>query len=453
MKLSTKKVWIAAAAFVFSIVVLQSNWSILNNDRTFYTSTITRTTNPLDTSSSRSSNSSSSRSSSSSSSSASWRPRIEESTEPRVILHVGPHKTGTSSFQEFIFSHHDYLFSDKLVFPRGDEKLRGRFRNFENHLNFAHCMIKRYTVDNGNIARKQCKGSILPHLNVYLNQTYHQGKDILLSAEDLDRSEIDYDRIRSSLKPYKQIYIVMQHRPIFEWVKSWYDEIINLYLTTYLYSQNNARVFPSLMHFLKMNPKGFKRDADISSLHRRYEQNGFPVVVLPWHTEKARMERLFCEIDKRSHTCQAIKNGTIKEAHDTRSSQNFLHELYRWEYMTLYYNTTNKFRDVTKHRKKVNKKYLMERMKEHNITVFKDVPLQRLNQPQIDQLWNRTVKEQNVFSYIKEGEHFSHLYETIMDGNYWKALRDDFEDIIYTKYYSIDIENSAQILHSLLDHR
>jgi hypothetical protein len=68
----------------------------------------------------------------------------------------------------------------------------------------------------------------------FLNYTYHQQqKDVLLVAEDLDQSTIAMDRIRTTLKLYADIRIVVTYRRLYDWSKSWYNEIVKLCLKSY----------------------------------------------------------------------------------------------------------------------------------------------------------------------------------------------------------------------------
>ncbi len=73
----------------------------------------------------------------------------QQSKEPYVLLHIGPHKTGTTTLQNFLVSAHSkelpFLKADNLVIP-SEEDLPGTFHKMPM-LNFAHCMLKNYKKD------------------------------------------------------------------------------------------------------------------------------------------------------------------------------------------------------------------------------------------------------------------------------------------------------------------
>ena len=77
---------------------------------------------------------------------------MDYSTEPYVLLHVGPHKTGTTSIQKFLYNslrnNATYLEDDKFAIPTFDD-LPGIFGHEGPMLNFAHCMLENYAHDGG----------------------------------------------------------------------------------------------------------------------------------------------------------------------------------------------------------------------------------------------------------------------------------------------------------------
>ena len=136
----------------------------------------------------------------------------QTSNGPRAILHIGPHKTGTTTLQHFIKEAHAVrtMARDNVSVPLLDA-MPGSDRRPE--FNFVHCVLRPNT--------KHCRSNLFPALSRYVNKTYSAGKDILVVAEDFDRDEIECKVIQESLLPYTDVQIVIAYRRLHFWFKSW----------------------------------------------------------------------------------------------------------------------------------------------------------------------------------------------------------------------------------------
>ena len=86
--------------------------------------------------------------------------------------------------------------------------------------------------------------------------------------------------------------------------------------------------------------------------------------------------------------------------------------------------------------------------------MWRDVPTLRLNQSQIDALWNQTIKEETEYYSLLELEGSvppATEATNNIEGAFWKTLKDDFDRTILTKWYSIDVKEAKKLLLSLLD--
>ena len=150
---------------------------------------------------------------------------IDYDTEPYVLLHAGPHKTGTTSIQSFLytslFNNATYLQQDKFAIPTFDD-LPGIFGGDGPMLNFAHCMLKDFAKDGGQMNVGMCnklrgdKSPFPKFLKKHCNQSHH----VLLVAEDLDRLTIDHGRIQYYLQPYRRFKVVVTYRRMHDWLVS-----------------------------------------------------------------------------------------------------------------------------------------------------------------------------------------------------------------------------------------
>lgn len=81
----------------------------------------------------------------------------EEDDEPYVILHAGPHKTGTTALQAFIYdleyaTNGTTFLKDNLRVPTYDE-LPGVFGKEGVGLNLPHCSILGFKLGGGSMVR------------------------------------------------------------------------------------------------------------------------------------------------------------------------------------------------------------------------------------------------------------------------------------------------------------
>ena len=84
----------------------------------------------------------------------------EEEEEPHIVFHVGPHKTGTTALQAFIY---DLIYVNDTIFPRDNyrvpsyEELPGVFAKEGVGLNLPHCSLTHYKRSGGQNNRDMCE--------------------------------------------------------------------------------------------------------------------------------------------------------------------------------------------------------------------------------------------------------------------------------------------------------
>ncbi len=127
--------------------------------------------------------------------------------EPSIILHVGPHKTGTTALQSFIYDmvelNNNTLLGDNLRIPLSHE-LPGIYKENGVGLNLAQCSINRYKRDGGRMSKALC-GTTRKTFPEFVVDAYNKSQNILVVAEDFDIPEIDFNRLDFFLHPYKKI--------------------------------------------------------------------------------------------------------------------------------------------------------------------------------------------------------------------------------------------------------
>jgi len=235
---------------------------------------------------------------------------VDYSTEPYVMLHVGPHKTGTTAIQSFIyhalFKNRTFLRDDNWSIPTSDD-MPGEFGKEGAGLNFAHCQIRNYVKDGGQMNTHRCNMIRLHHLPKFVGQSYNESRNVLIIAEDLDRKTIDYQRMQYYLRPYKRFRVVVAYRRLHEWLPSWYNQIVDLYKSVYI---RGEATYPSFVDWIDSEYHNFMQ-VHAMNVAKRYRESGKfeSVRVFSMHDQTPLLENVFCNQIKSPATCKAIRDG------------------------------------------------------------------------------------------------------------------------------------------------
>mmetsp|Transcript_4962 Transcript_4962/g.9219 ORF Transcript_4962/g.9219 Transcript_4962/m.9219 type:complete len:356 (+) Transcript_4962:27-1094(+) len=218
--------------------------------------------------------------------------------------------TGTTSIQSFLYNslwkNATFLDKDNLAIPTFDE-LPGVFGDTGPMLNLAHCSIKNYVKDGGQMNIAMCNRLRFGKFHGFLERHHNQSDNVLIVAEDFDRVKIDMVRILYLLRPYRRIRVVVNYRRQHDWLPSWYNQIVELYRPVYI--RGEAR-YPSFVEWIDETYHQFKEVHSIEVAQRFRKSGRFESVdILNLH-EGELLENLFCNyIPHASATCQGIKDG------------------------------------------------------------------------------------------------------------------------------------------------
>lgn len=346
-----------------------------------------------------------------------------KNASPKVILHIGPHKTGTSSLQQFlkIPSVREVLSTDNVSMPTLQDLPGGNKKM--PVFNFAGCMA-------GFTGAKVCRQKTLPAFARYTNRTFHQGKDILIVAEDMDRiGDLKLDLLRRVVLPYTDIQIVVTYRRLPDWFRSWYNEISSLYQNVYI----SKKRFPSFDGYLhRKSEKIFLRHT--MGLEETYRNKDFPVTVLHYHRPNEDiLENLFCTVLKLPNTCGALTSGQIQRPQRARSYHPHAFEICRWVWSRLNFQ----FKKRRERQCGLVSEYYLAKLKSMNISIF-DFPLIWMSPAIIDLTWNRTVQaETRYFAQLTSNNEQERSVPTTQ---FWSELRAEFDKAIHEKWFTIDLD-------------
>mmetsp|Transcript_7788 Transcript_7788/g.16786 ORF Transcript_7788/g.16786 Transcript_7788/m.16786 type:complete len:470 (-) Transcript_7788:27-1436(-) len=353
----------------------------------------------------------------------------QQSNEPYVLLHIGPHKTGTTTLQNFLVSAHSkdlpFLKADNLVIP-SEEDLPGTFHKMPM-LNFAHCMLKNYKKDGGQLNVGMCN-RIRKTFPPFLEKSYNASKNVIIVAEDLDRPTVDFDRIRYYLKPYTRIKIVATYRRLHDWLLSFYNQIIDLYMGKYASGEEE---YPSFVEWVQQQYEDFHSRHTVE-LIKRYKQNGFlEVGVVNIHDETTTlMQNFFCNhVPNAKETCLVIRNGMWNT---TKSNVGGSHE---YERLIIKARYQGKF------------KYPMDKKGAEKLSRKLVKIMNKAQRGLVDHLGLQCLPDDLALELMKtemkhEREFFPEWYE-MRGGDI--GLKIDFEKVSRTKLCSLNVDKILDI--------
>ena len=257
--------------------------------------------------------------------------KAQSSTKPRLLLHVGPQKTGSSSIQSML---------DNLSQLKGSlEADNLDYRHIAPQTGDFDCEMDRYGGWHECVASDQLKSLISTAKN--------EGKNLLLTDENLNRNFVKGLRDAIDDEDW-DVTVVVMYRRIHEWLVSWYNQIQK---TTNLDSDGNILFdkdglpyrtehekwpdrggihvpsFPSWYRDYTQywEPTEFAskhRSIEFYNLYKEYFKN---VILYNMHQEGSMMEDFVCNIVKATHACESVKeyenktttvNGSVNLDHD-----------------------------------------------------------------------------------------------------------------------------------------
>ena len=222
--------------------------------------------------------------------------------ERRVVLHVGPHKTASTTLQAFLFQEQNTSIpTDGYATPGEIFSCRQALPFYKNTAHLATSLQKRCFHDKDQVEI----------MGQFLNESFHQGRHtVILSSEEFDRASVDIPKLQKqfakSLGPnyHENVQIVIYYRRYYEWIRSWYFEE---------HKSKFAGRFPSFIEWVT-TPKAMKRFLQMYTfpVKDRFESHGFHnILVIPMLDLQKKSDitlRFFCNhLKGASHMCEAIQ--------------------------------------------------------------------------------------------------------------------------------------------------
>jgi hypothetical protein len=223
-----------------------------------------------------------------------------------AILHVGPHKTGTTTLQALMYdSLGKELVRDGYLMP---PDIPGRFPGRKSMANLAFRLQESADIILTNDETYKA-------FERYLSQNTSTG--ILISSEEFDRAAVNISALKSALEPKYHVRVVVVYRRFFEWVASYYAELYKWSKTKY--------DFPSFVEWLRrqeMQSPNYKHELQASNVVARYQTYFEDVQILNYHDKKSLEESFFCDAlrNKKGQACRKVKASKSTQMNQRRSN-------------------------------------------------------------------------------------------------------------------------------------
>lgn len=134
----------------------------------------------------------------------------------KCLLHVGPHKTGTTTLQTALYRHADLLSKDGWHQPSKD-----RFSQECQGPKQFGCISFFLQQDQPNVT-----APVWQSFQAWIRKRVRRNESIVLSSEELDRQSVNRSLLASVLAPFKTT-VVVGYRIFFDWLLSLYRQTGN----------------------------------------------------------------------------------------------------------------------------------------------------------------------------------------------------------------------------------
>ena len=149
---------------------------------------------------------------------------LKEKRKPMAILHVGPHKMGSTSLQAALATFYAELNEDGFSVP----SVTDGYQRLYAAASYLRCPKGEVEPCPHMTCPLKCDDPEVQqgwdNLNMALNDTRAEGRGIILSAEDFDRPDVRVKELFDALHGFNVTTVVM-YRHYFEWIASVYGHL------------------------------------------------------------------------------------------------------------------------------------------------------------------------------------------------------------------------------------
>jgi len=354
---------------------------------------------------------------------------VTSTTQPfdqlHAVIHMGIHKTGTTTIQEQAKQLQSLLKLDGYEQPNGaGEQYHSRFASCFMNSSWqkdkkSNCNI--YTDDAFCMCGQPCKPSMVD----YGKDIASRGRNLFVSAESFaEMTHEDMGRLSQFLDPWKKVTVVVFYRRYFDWLPSSFNQITKKRML-----KDSQLWETSIVDFIESNVDHVRPIYTTELVNRLMKESTFDnVVIMNYHEGGRSADRrgpdlsLFCnEALNMTHTCGGLKaTKQLNSGVDNMDYSDLAFAAIRVGLIDI--NTDSKMKRVAQAFHKHHKDTL-------NSTTFKRIcPSADV----LDKLWNMTVAfELELFP------------ESAVDQTL-EEMRQDFNEASQAKLCKIDVDETLK---------
>ena len=234
-----------------------------------------------------------------------------------AVIHMGPHKTGTTTVQKYIADFLEELEIDgyyettRWVKQIWDGESLERLKLLENQVQFASCFLP---PDCSHRKEHPCEYELL----LASSEIGVEGKNLLVSAEDFDCIDDDgLKALAAHLVVYDETIVSLFYRRFFEWLPSKDNQARKKRTYEDIGGQRDLLWASSIVDIVQTAYELNEVDSTyIAPVIQRVEQHFDHIEVVNMHDDKDNNEVFFCQvIPHADHTCTAMREeGESKHA-------------------------------------------------------------------------------------------------------------------------------------------
>jgi len=369
----------------------------------------------------------------------------EERKKPFAVIHVGPHKTGSTTIQKFLTQEYNIrrlwkqdgyrVFKDENNTNKNEKK---------NHASLAVCLnrdpkwrdlLLKWCPDENYEA--QVKTDFVEFLAEAAGKSiWWEQHNMVISSEELDREGIDIDWLKEHVEPLFEVRIVLYYRRFYEWMGSYVNQLGKTYMDE-LRKGGRGTVSP-LGRWLEENIDDLSKQ-HASNVYRRYARyfdGREAITILDFHDpESSLLNSFLCKaLPGAPSTCSASrKNPNARHANPRRSLDFRLIEegINDWSPATV----------------RKDGRVRLETMWEELQKAHPEPPIWMEGEPAPDETIRRLCPSRALLDKILdmsrrfEADISEHLPES---AKRYGPMEDEFEDELAKSYCTLDVDHVLQ---------
>ena len=221
---------------------------------------------------------------------------VKANKAANAVIHIGPHKTGTTAIQHYSKVLYPELVLDKYEMPW--KHLKQNVKPWENQVEFATCFTPELEDER---SKYPCRQDLL---EAGLNIARQSNHSLLVSAETFAGTKaIGVAELKSYLdQAWSNVTIVATYRRYYEWIVSFHHEVKRIKqsiagatLWQAIQKNETERIYPGIQDTLSKH-RGELEHNNPTAVIERYKQVFSNVVVMNYHDKsKDLIERFYCD--------------------------------------------------------------------------------------------------------------------------------------------------------------